>query len=268
MDAVLAMPSVPAQPARLRARARAAAGGIAYWRSRPTETHRHYAEALELARATGDRALLAGALYDAGFAPKPGITSQGERMRLGQPFWEEALGLYRELGDEAGVASVLWALSMSAAAHGNLDQGRVYASESLEMSRRRGDRFRGGWAAHMVGLASLTGGHLDEAASLFSESLETWVEAGDRSGITLLLFDVARLARERGAAERRWRLLGAADRQRMETGIDLVNEQVDFLGWEPDGDPRPGDESGWFEEGKRMSIEEAVELAREEIRAG
>ena len=77
IDAVLAMPSVAAQPAELRARAHSAAGGIAYWRSRSEETHRHYQEALQLARSSDDRALLAGALYDAGFAPKPGIDLAG-----------------------------------------------------------------------------------------------------------------------------------------------------------------------------------------------
>ena len=116
------MPSVSSQPPELRARAYSAAGGIAYWRSNAQDTYRYYDEALGLARSADDRALLAAALYDAGFAPVPGETTQRERMRLGQPMWEEALAIFRDLGDEAGVASSLWALSMSAAANEDLER--------------------------------------------------------------------------------------------------------------------------------------------------
>jgi hypothetical protein len=119
----------------------------------------------------------------------------------------------------------------------------------------------------MVGLASLTQGDLDAAARLFGESFEIWVEAGDRSGMTLLVYDLAVLGRARRGTERRWRLLGAADRLRVETGIDLVNEQVDFLGWVSEEPPEAGDERRWFEEGQRLSMEEIIALAREEIAA-
>ena len=267
IERVLAMPSVSSQPPELRARAYSAAGGIAYWRSNAQDTYRYYHEALGLARSGDDRALLAAALYDAGFAPVPGETTQGERMRLGQPMWEEALAIFRDLGDEAGVASSLWALSMSAAANEDIDRGMAYAIESLEMSRRRGDRFRTGWAAHMVGLATLTKGDPDTAARYLGESLELWVEAGDRSGITLLVYDLAQVSKARGTTERRWHLLGAADQLRVLTGVDLVNEQVDFLGWDKAyEDPRDEDEQRWFDEGKRLSLDEAIELAREEVR--
>jgi predicted ATPase/class 3 adenylate cyclase len=266
IEAVLSMPSVASQPPELRARAHSAAGGIAYWRSDARATHRHYAQALALARESGDRHLLADALYDAGFAPLPEPGSQAERMRAGGASMREALELYRELGDEAGIARSLWALSMSVAADGDVATAMTYAEESLEMSRRRGDRFQAGWAAHMVGLGSLYLDRVAVAARHFGESFETWVAAGDRSGITLLVFDLALLAKKRAAHERRWRLMGAAEKLRVETGTDIVNEQVDFLGWEKIDDPTEGDELRWFEEGRRLDLDEIVDLARSEVR--
>jgi predicted ATPase/class 3 adenylate cyclase len=265
IEAVLALPSVQGQSAALRARAHSAAGGIAYWRSDERSTYRHYTAGLALARESGDRQLIADALYDSGFAPLSEPSSQAERMRAGGPTMREALALYRELGDEAGIASSLWAVSMSVAAEGDVTAAMTYAAESLEMSRRRGDQFRAGWAAHLLGLGSLYQGRVPEAARFFGESFEGWVAAGDRSGITLLVYDLAILATRRGAAERGWRLLGAADELRDETGTDLVNEQVDFLGWVRPQPPETDDEKRWYDEGHRLPLESIVELARTEI---
>ncbi|CAN5841932.1 hypothetical protein BH23CHL8_BH23CHL8_26380 [soil metagenome] len=263
IDAVLGLPSAGTCGPNLRARAELAAGGISYWRSEPEATFRHYHAALALAGEAGDRGLLAEALYNAGFAPLERFADQAERYRAGRPYMEKSLALYRELGDRPGEASAMWALAGSLAAHGDLAASLEMAGQSLELSRELGDPFRTGWGAHMLGLAPMGGGRLGEAVEAFRESLGIWVGAGDRSGILLLLGDISTLARIRGDEEQSWRLAGAADRIRQETGTDLVSEEVDFLGWMPPRvDPQTEAERAWFEAGRRLSDDAAVELAQ------
>jgi predicted ATPase/class 3 adenylate cyclase len=265
---VLAMPSAGEQPVALRARAESAAGGIAWWRSDFAATHRHYAAALELARATDDKGLLAEALYNAGFVPDPHETDSLQRYLGGKDLFEEGLALYRELDDDAGVASCLWALAFAAAGEDDIDRATELGRESLAISRGLGDPFRTGWAAHFVGMCLMVTGALDEAAQLFGESMDIWTAAGDKSGIVLLLSAIAMLADARGRPDRRWRLIGAVDRLRAETGTDLVNQDIELLGWRVSFEPESDEARAWLEAGRGLDMDDAVALAQEEVAVG
>jgi predicted ATPase/class 3 adenylate cyclase len=263
--AVLALPSVAAQDAVLRTRAESAAGGISYWRSRPESTYRHYAAALEAARETGDRKILADALYDRGFAPSPDAGDQITRFRDGRPWFEESLAIYRELDDRPGIASTTWALAMSLGAHGDVEASTHLAEQSLELSRELGDPFRIGWAAHLVGLARLHGDRLDESAADFAEALDIFRQSGDETGIILLLVDVAGLADRRGDRELRWCLVGAALHMRDDSGVNLIDEITagsgSLLGWDLTFDPGTDEEAAWLERGRTMPLETAIQMA-------
>jgi hypothetical protein len=158
--AVLALPSVADQPHHLLARAEGAAGGIAYWRSDGPATRRHYLRALEHAKASGDRALIAGALYDLGFAAAEDDVRGLDRYLAGEPYFEEALAIHRELGDRAGEASDLWALHQAAGSRGDLAESERLGRETLEISRRLDDPFRTGWSAYTLAIGIL-GGNLE-----------------------------------------------------------------------------------------------------------
>jgi hypothetical protein len=175
------------------------------------------------------------------------------------------MALYRELDDPAGIASTTWALSMAAAAEGDPGLALERTTESLALSRRLGDPFRTGWSAHQVGLALLVLDRPDESVPVFDASLSLWVAAGDRSGIVLLVLDIAMLAGARGRVVRRWQLIGAADRGGRETGTDIVNESVEFMGWNPRRTPESEEERAWFAHGAALDLEAAVSLAREEL---
>jgi predicted ATPase/class 3 adenylate cyclase len=262
--AVLDLPSVAGQPPALRARAESAAGGISYWRSRPESTHRHYRAALEAARAAGDRKLLADALYEFGFATSPEAGDQQVRFTEGRPWFEESLALYRELGDRPGIASSTWALSMSLAAHDDLEGSARLAEQSLELSRELDDPFRTGWAAHLVGLGRLHAKRPLEAASYFRESLEIFEASGDQAARLLLLGDLAVLSEALGEWEPHWRFIGAALRVRDETGVEIWDETTTarFIGWSTRMTPENDEERTWLEAGRALSSDEAVAAAR------
>jgi predicted ATPase len=263
--AVLDLPSVPAQEASLRSRAEAAAGGISYWLGRPESTHRHYAAALAAAREAGDRKLLADALYDFGFAASPDTGDQLKRYRQGHPWFEESLGIYRDLDDRPGIASATWALSMALAADGDTGSAARMAEQSLELSRELGDPFRTAWAAHLVGLVRIAAGEPDEAPAYLREALDIFLSTGDESGTLLMLVDVAALAGARGDLERQWRHIGAAARARDDTGVNLVNEltTADFLGVHIRVVPETDEERAWLEAGRSLSRDEAIRTAKD-----
>jgi tetratricopeptide (TPR) repeat protein len=265
IDTVLGLPSAERQSAALRSRAEAAAGGISWWRSRWDDAYRYYAAALEHARASGDRALLAEALYDAGFAAAPGDMSPLDRYSVGRPLFDDSLALYRELGDKGGEASCLWALGFASAADGDIAGAIDLGRQSLALGRELDDPFRIGWAAHLVGVGSLASGQRVEAAAMFGESLELWVDADDRPGTVLGLMDIAMLAWAHGREERRWQLAGGADRLRAETGADLAAADLGLLGYRYDQKPETDEQRGWFDAGAGLSLVELIALAREEV---
>jgi predicted ATPase/class 3 adenylate cyclase len=266
-DAILALPSVAEQPADLLARAEGAAGGIAYWRSDTPATRRHYAKALEHARASGDDRLRAVALYDFGFAAADDETRGLDRYVAGEPYFEEALAVHRLLGDRAGQASDLWALHQAAGARGDLASSERLGRETLEISRQLDDPFRIGWAAYTLAIGILGPNleRLDETVALLSESLEVFVVSGDRSGILLNVMALASCASRAGETDVAWRLIGAAMKANVELGVELVNEEFALGVATTPRLPETPEEQRPFDAGWRMSEAEAIELAREVV---
>ena len=89
------------------------------------------------ARTTCSRSLKAAraALMAAGF-----IAGFQRHTGESRAFAEEALALWRELGDGRGIAFSLWELGQSARLDGEFARAGAYTQESLEESRRLGSR--------------------------------------------------------------------------------------------------------------------------------
>jgi class 3 adenylate cyclase/tetratricopeptide (TPR) repeat protein len=104
--------------------------------------HRDYLQGLELARravivleASGDRRALAEARARLGM-----VEANFARLHDSRRDLEEALRLYRELGDVAGEARTLDMLAMNAWIGGRVTQARAYAEAALPKLREIGDR--------------------------------------------------------------------------------------------------------------------------------
>jgi predicted ATPase/class 3 adenylate cyclase len=259
---VLAMPGLADQPAGLQARAYGAAGSVHYWRAEFDQTHAMYEKALEQARLSGDRGILAEALYDFGFASGTDLVTQTTRFEKGGPYFEEALAVYRELGDGAGVASVSWALAFVALAIPDIPLARRHLQESIEIQRSSGDPFGLGWGLHLLGMIDVHDRLFDDGEPRLRESLSLFQTAGDLSGIVILLADFAIAARARGDTDLTWRLAGAAERLSRESGTNLINAPIEYLDWRwperPENDPTA---TAAWEEGAALSTDEAIALA-------
>ena len=104
----------------------------------------------------------------------------------------EALALYREIGDERGVANVLWGIGNSATSARPTTMARPSSTEALEIFRRVGDRTMEAWSLHMLGTALLRLGRWRRGRAVhLRDALRLFHGVGDVAGITLALDDLA-----------------------------------------------------------------------------
>ena len=250
----------------LHARLLEALGGVAWWQGDLRTMRPAYAEAVELWRQLGDKAELANALYNYSFVftvpEEVGAVANVDPDGVGFGILEEALGLYRELGDERGEANVLWGLGNKSYFSMAGDGGAAMFGEALDKFRQVGDRTMEAWSLHMLGGAEVRLGQLDAAGGHLREALRHFWESGDAAGVTLVLDDLSSLALARGDPERAARLWGAARNLTNATGASLAGI-VD--GWiEQDVRPNvrnvlaPERLTALAQEGARLSLDEAV----------
>ena len=143
---------------------------------------------------------------------------------------QQALELFREVGDDRGVANALWGIGNYRYFQAIEDHGIEFFQEALEIYRRVGEQTQEGWSLHMLGTALLRQGRFDEALTSLREALRLFHGAGDVAGIALSLDDLASEAAGRGKLERAAQLWGAARAISAAGGVglaDLVETQYE-----------------------------------------
>ena len=197
---------------RLRARALAAAGSLAYWHADAHTALRMYEESLAIRRAVGDPSELASALYDLGHA-----LSALEAIRdleRGRALETEALEIYRSLGDGTGEAWLIWALGCNSSFADDHEGALPNLTFSVERFRALDDPFGLAWSLHMFGLSNARLDRVDLSERSWREALTIFAAVDDASGIDTMLENLARLAATRGDPRRAIRLAAAAARVR------------------------------------------------------
>jgi len=194
------------------------AGGVSYWRGDFAITRERYQEAVDIARRLGDRRQIAEQTYNVAFTFQVDRSDIPHAVALS----DEALAIYRELGDRPGIARTLWSMSYALF---QLDdpRSRPLLDECIAAMRELDDRFGLAWALHAQALNDMKDGRLEAAHASITESLRIFAGAEDVSGITLILMDSAMLAALRGDLERAVRLFAAGERLRDESGAMLAN---------------------------------------------
>jgi predicted ATPase/class 3 adenylate cyclase len=257
-EEILAMPSGQERTAA-RAKAMIGAGGIAWWQQDRESAGVFYQEALVIEREVGDPARIAEALYNLAFVVA------GDDLESAARMLQESLDLFRHVGDERGVAQVLGMLVMRNAQAGKWDPVIVSLEEVVAIWRRMGDRlhlaFNLVWLAFAYGRADRP----EDARSAALESLELFREADNATGIGIALTDLSFLATWEGRHQDAIKLAGASESLR-----ERVGGPPGAIGGLLEGDPAaearanlPEDaaQRAW-DEGRAMSVDEAVALAR------
>ena len=209
---------------RSRMRTLEAAGGLAYWMADMGVTERYYREAYDIAGTLGAEAERARSAYNLSFVD---LFSGDSDHPTAMVLLEEALAIYRKLGDRAGLGRAAWALGSVYGegrdrTHEDYLKSKAFAHEALTEHRALGNRFDIAWDLYATGLAALRLGELDDADRDWREAIQMFVDAGDSSGIVLQLSNYAELAKVRGDIERHDTLVGAWTALSQRTGVGLA----------------------------------------------
>ncbi|HJP72051.1 MAG TPA: adenylate/guanylate cyclase domain-containing protein [Candidatus Limnocylindria bacterium] len=269
LSEALALPASHDVPAA-RADALSAAAGLAYWQADSDRSRAWYEEEIAAREALGDRPGLAEAHYGISFTWSIIGLPEADHADQALSHVNEALAIFTELEDEAGVARAEWALGNVAYGMARSDESRKHARHALEIFERLNDGFMVGWALFTNSLSDLyddyvaDGGRpesLAQAHDLLERALRIFADAQDVSGYTLVLDALALVAHRSGDRSRAARLSGAvANLERTSgTGLNLWNREV--LGFHPDtirNDPALADD---WAAGERMTSQEAVAYA-------
>ncbi len=126
---------------------------------------------------------------------------QGE-LRRGYALLRESLTLYRDLGDDAGVAFALLFLGRTAVSQGDRKRGATLVEESLALFRQRGSEWGIARALLVLGDVALFEGAVDHATAKFQTALDLSRDLEDAEGIALSLLYLGRAAHMRGDTAR------------------------------------------------------------------
>jgi len=215
--AVLALPSEGVDPV-LVVRGHEAAGSLAYWRGDFQACRKHYGIALELARAIGDRKLIADELYNYSF----GFYVEAPDYELGEAAAQEAVAIYRELGDEAGLTNALWGTGNSYFFRSEWARSAESYTEALALARATGNDFMINWSLHMLGASVTMLGRFPDGHRYLTEGTEAMVRAGETTGLVIVLDDWVDYDFFTGDYERAIRLHGAARHLQEQTSTGLA----------------------------------------------
>jgi predicted ATPase/class 3 adenylate cyclase len=133
----------------------------------------------------------------------------------------DALAVFRRLGDLERIAFTLVGLGALAHLAGDLATARGHYEESLELGRKLGDANATATALVNLGEVVQQQGDGERAAALYAESLALYARLGHRVAIAYCLEQIGSLDALAGRPERAARLLGHAAALRGEIGAPI-----------------------------------------------
>jgi hypothetical protein len=177
---------------------------------------------------------------------------------------DEALGLFREAGNERGVAEVLGLLVMPDAEAGDWARVSANLQEVVGIWRRLGDRLHLAFDLVWLGFADGRLGHRPEARAAALEALDLFREVDNATGVGISLLDLAFLAVWEGRNEDALTFAGAAQAVRTRVG-GPPGAIGGLMAGDPAGDARehlsPADADRAWAKGLAMSVDDAVAMA-------
>jgi class 3 adenylate cyclase/tetratricopeptide (TPR) repeat protein len=171
---------------------------------RHREAIRWARRAVDEAEAAGEQQALAHAYYLLDWA----LVDVGRHEEAG--YSEAALAIYRELGDLAGLATVLNNMAGFAYLGGRWAEALDRYRQAREASSRAGDAVNAAVPAAGIAEILLEQGRLSEAEDLLEEALRVWKAAGHWWGIAYATLNLGRVATRAGELDRAEELLGEA----------------------------------------------------------
>ena len=236
-----------------------AAGTLAAQQGEFDSAISRYQESLVIRRQLDDKPHIAALLNNlAIIARLRGDLAQASDL------YAEAASLWRELGDKWAIAIALNNMGNLAIDRGDYAQAQQQLEEAVALQRSVGDKWFIANSLNNLGNALRAQGNYEQARQMYRESLEINRELGDKRALAYLLEDIGVLDGREGNAIRAWKLIGAARRLRDDIGAPLSEAEQRKLDRRLEPIRSALDESSQeaaLEDGRRLSLEEAVRLA-------
>ena len=297
------VPAGPARQTSAYARALTAAGSLAYYEGDLSYSDQSRKEALTIFRNLDDKVGIADCLIGLGntaisqgnYVSARGFYEEGLLIRrdLGDKWGIarllgnlgllaylqmdytqarslhfESLTLFRELRDEEGVANELVNLGDVVRHQGELSIAHSYYQESATISEKLKDQWGLGYALMGTADVALAQSDFSTASLLYRDCLILFQKGANYVGLPFALESVARLALVKNQPKKAVQILGVADTLRKSTNSPLP--LPDHSAYEDNLsrlqrqlDPSIFDLT--WTEGKKMSLNEALELALKTI---
>jgi len=146
------------------------------------------------------------------------VNSETGEFSTAVPLYEEALTLYREVGDLVGIADTLKMLGWSAMRTGDYGQAESRLEEALGLCRQVGDLRHISSALAGLGELALRRGQLERSSRLLQEGLDVTRKLGEKWGLAIVLGSLGWVALQQRDFIRMRALLGESLAVRLETG--------------------------------------------------
>jgi predicted ATPase len=117
---------------------------------------------------------------------------------LAEQFFEQALALFRQLGDDQSVAALLERLAAPRMAAGDLEAARAMAEESLALYRAAGNRAAAAYPLSKLAGIEWLSGNREQGIGLMQEALELARETGDMWWASGLMLNLGEMLAEQG----------------------------------------------------------------------
>jgi non-specific serine/threonine protein kinase len=242
-----------------RAEVLSRAGALAWRQGEYARAAELAEEGVALCRRLEDTRYLGDALEVLGF-----VALGREEYERAESAGAESLALHRARSDARGISSSLTVLGAVAEHRGDYAQAAVLHGESLAVRRAHEDRWGIQSSLRILGgLAAHQGDHA-QAMALYTESLSLARELKNTWGIAACLEGLAGLSGAVGQLERAARLFGIAAALRAPTRVPPL--PVDRASYERNvarvrATLQEDAFTAAWEEGRRMTLEQAIEYA-------
>jgi tetratricopeptide (TPR) repeat protein len=173
----------------------AAAMSFFYRRSHWEDWGSTHEVGLSSAREMGDQLAEAWMLHNLGMA------YGAQNMPESVPCFEQAVAIYREIGDGLGEARALNNLIHARLEMGHFKEGLDEGEDSLAVQRRVGNRYGEGITLANLGTALRKLGRLDEAVTRIQQALVIFNELADRNGAAYVRSELAEAYLEMGRVD-------------------------------------------------------------------
>ncbi len=116
-----------------------------------------------------------------------------EDMPRAQALWEQSLALFRDLGDTAGMATILLALGFADLTRNQFGAARARLEEAEALFQQVGDTWSRGRCLTSLSRVCIAQGEYDRALSLLEESLELYRALNDKARLGWVLYLLAQV---------------------------------------------------------------------------